>query len=196
MSGKIVSCGTLTNNGRKLSERDIREILDLKIKESSILIIPLKHNSLLSSARLFGRQLIQDFIHPAISFTLSHIAIQLTLERDYYIIMEYGPYYSEESEINEIRNSSIFSSFSESLNSSQNPKTQFNNLNYYYINKDGARLTIIPIQILDFIEQKFNSVFNFERPLSNVLNKRSLYSSYCLIVLICNHFGISLEQYL
>ena len=193
MSGSYVSTGMLTNNGRRLSRRDIRKILDLKIEESSILILPLKNNSLLSMARLFGRELIQDYIHPAFSFTLSHIAIQLTLERDYYVIMEYGQYYSEKSEM---KNSSIFASFSKSSNSSINPRTEFNNFHYYYINKDGVRLTIIPKQILNIIEQKFNSKFTFERPLSRLVNKRRLYSSLILIILICNHFGISLEQYI
>ena len=55
----------------------------------------------------FGK-MIQTFIHLAlISPILSHIAIQLTSERDYIVIIEYGQYYSEKSKI---KNTGIFAS--------------------------------------------------------------------------------------
>lgn len=92
----------------------------------------------------------QQGIHPAIfSPTLSHIAIQLNLENEYIAILEYGQYYSKESDA--IRNTGFFSSSSDSSNSKKQPRTVKNNLRYWYINKDGARLTVIDkIDGIDF----------------------------------------------
>lgn len=82
--------------------------MNLKIENLSIQIIPLKFNSGLTFIRGVGRAL-QQIIHPAIfSPTLSHIAIQLNLENKYIVIMEYGQYYSDKSEI---RNTNFLSSF-------------------------------------------------------------------------------------
>ena len=190
MSGSFLSTGMWTNKGKKLSEKEIEKILDLKIIELSIQIIPLKQNSGFTLFRCLGK-LAQDFIHPAIlSPTLSHIAIQLTLERDYIVIIEYGQYYSKESIK---KNTSIFASCSDGSNSSQNPRSEFNNLIYYYINKDGVRLTIIPIRIIFslFIINLFET--NLLRIARDQRGKISLYS---LLFMACNHYKIPYVKFI
>ena len=193
MSGSFTSTGSLNSlrsKNSKISEKEIEKILGLKIIELSIQIIPLKKNSGFSFFRNFGRA-IQTFIHPAIiSPTLSHIAIQLTLERDYIVIIEYGQYYSEKSKI---ENTSIFASCSDSLNTSQNPRTEFNKLTYYYINKDGVRLTIIPIKIIFLLE-----LINLyeDMILVGVGGLRGRISFFSLSIMICNHYGISFEEFI
>lgn len=65
--------------------------------------------------------------------TLSHISIQLMLKNsDYIYIIEYGQYFSKDTEIK----SNFFSS-----SSSNEPRESTNDHDYYYINKDGARIT-------------------------------------------------------
>ncbi len=109
MSGNFFSSGMLTNKGRKISLNDIDEIMKSKIENISIQIIPLKQNNGVTFIRYIGK-FVQTFIHPAIfSPTLSHIAIQLTLENDYFAILEYGQYYSEDSDK---KNYGLLSSFS------------------------------------------------------------------------------------
>ena len=76
--------------------------MNLKIRDLSLQIIPLKSNIHINRFRMVG-QVFQMFIHPRIlSPTLSHIAIQLNMENDKdIIIMEYGQYLTEQSEIDE-----------------------------------------------------------------------------------------------
>lgn len=138
----------------------------------------------------FGK-MIQTFIHLAlISPILSHIAIQLTSERDYIVIIEYGQYYSEKSKI---KNTSIFASCSDSSHSSQNPKSEFNKLTYYYINKDGVRLTIIPIKII-FLLELINIYENMV--LVGVGGLRGRISFFSLSIMACNHYNISFEEFI
>lgn len=138
MSGSFISTGMLTNNGE--AKLKIERIMNLRIENLSIQIIPIKFNSGLTFLRGVGRAF-QQLIHPAIfSPTLSHVAIQLNLGNKYIAIMEYGQYYSDKSEI---RNTNIFSSFSESSDSSNESRYETKDLLYWYINKDGARITLI-----------------------------------------------------
>lgn len=145
-------------------------------------------NTGVTITRFFGR-MFQQFIHPKIfSPTLSHIAIHLTLSKEsnivdysdyniiYNVILEYGQYYSDESE--EIKNS----------NSSKKCRTNNNNLQYYYINKDGARITLFSNENLFF----FNDFFQNE----DIINKNtnSIFSIPCLYIMASNHYGISIEE--
>ena len=128
MSGKIIGTGMLTNKGE--IKLDITKYLNLKIKDIVIHIIPLSTSNAVKAARTVGMYL-SIFLHSSLKPSLTHIAIQLNLDNSNDIlIIEYGQYYSENSELNK---SSIFSS------SSKNPRESTNDYIYYYINKDGAR---------------------------------------------------------
>ena len=136
MSGSCFSSGKLTNDGKKLLE--ISDILDGKIMSLDIYNIPLSEGLLMSSLRLVGK-IIQPFIHPSLSPSLCHIAIKLDIEniKDV-IIIEYGQYYSEDSKEEEKQ---LFASGSSSC--SNEPREEYNNYKYYYINTDGVRITRI-----------------------------------------------------
>ena len=177
MSGSFISTGMLTNDGKALLK--IENIMNLKIENLSIQIIPLKFNSGLTFIRGVGRAL-QQIIHPAIfSPTLSHIAIQLNLENKYIVIMEYGQYYSDKSEI---RNTNFLSSFSESSDSSNESRYESKNLLYWYINRDGARITLI-----DSIDGfKIDNLENF--PKDEI-------SLFALSVVAANQYHISIEEF-
>ena len=101
----------------------IEEYLHIKIKNIVIHSIPLIEHEAISMLRFFGKRL-QIFLHPKLSLTLSHIAIQLNLENDDIFIIEYGPYIRGESNIKNIYE----------MNSDNE---------YYYINTDGIRITKI-----------------------------------------------------
>ena len=169
MSGSSISSGILTNNEEDIPE--IERIMKLKIKELSIQIIPLTTNKNVNNIRMFG-QFFQLFIHPAIlSPTLSHIAIQLNMENDEdIIIMEYGQYLTEKSDIIN-KNNKIISSCDNCSGSSKGPKKANNsNCLYWYINKDGLRITKI----------------------SNIRNKNSKFITQ---IIALNHYGITLEEF-
>ena len=138
MSGGCIFTGLLTNNGNKGSEYEKNRLLNLEIKDLIIHCIPLSTDKKLENFREVGKS-IAGFIHPALTPTLCHSAIQLNMKNGEFIIIEYGQYLSKESKL---KNSGAFSSFNYS-NSSNNPRECQNDNTYYYINKDGARLTII-----------------------------------------------------
>ena len=134
MSGSFLSTGILTNKGANLLE--IERISNLKIKDITIQIIPLWSNNGAKKLRIFGR-ILQFFLHPMITPTLCHVAIQLNMESNKdFIIIEYGQYLSDKSEI--ISKSSFGSS-----DSSNDPRIHDDDALYWYINKDGARITRI-----------------------------------------------------
>ena len=179
MSGIFVSTGLITNNIEK--KLKLKGIMDLIKEDLSIQIIPLKLNSGVSFARIAGKAL-QQLIHPAIfSPTLSHIAIQLNLENNYIVIIEYGQYFSNDSELN---NTNIFSSCSKYSNTSNNiSRSENNNLLYFYINKDGARITLINTK-----EKGINSD-------KIALFSKEEISAFVLSVIAANHYGLSLEDF-
>ena len=177
MSGSFNSTGILTNGGKACDLDDIESIMNLKILNLSILIIPLSTGKPVFYLRFFGK-LLQQFIHPMIlSPTASHIAIYLSLEDGYNIIMEYGQYFSEKSEI---RNTGLFSTNSGISNSSNEIKrNNENDFKYYYINKDGVRLTVLHSSYLDSLCER--------RDLS--------YAYKCLDILAANFYKIPYEEY-
>ena len=139
MSGTFVSTGLITYKGGK--KLKLKGIMDLIVEDLSIKIIPLKLNSGVSFAIIIGKTL-QQLIHPAIfSPTFSYIAIQLNLENKYIVIIEYGQYFSNDSELNNINRFSSCSRYSSTSNNIS--RSENNNLLYFYINKDGARITLI-----------------------------------------------------
>lgn len=139
MSGFIRRTGKVSNNGEKKLE--IKNIIGLKIQDIVIHCIPLFNHTGVSVLRLIGKRL-QNFVHPALSFTLSHVAIQLNMENDDIIIIEYGQYLTEDSnKKSKILRDKIFEKFES--NCIDEARTDENDNLYYYINKDGARITKI-----------------------------------------------------
>jgi len=214
-SSKSRSSGKLTNEGKK--ELKIDELLKLNIARLNIYTIPLSDNKLVSFGRNVGAAF-QSFIHPRLSPTLLHIAIQLTLENGIIIIIEYGQYYSEDSDM---KNSNVFSSFSNSSDSSQNYRIEKNDFIYYYINKDGVRLTIIEQDMLkDFINyvinghsyfineevQNIQNIQDIEKTIKQMgklilsleryilLTKNNL-NDYIITIMACKHYKIPIRKY-
>ena len=132
MSGPLIFTGMLTNDGN--NELKIEDYLDFKIRDLIIHNIPLSISNTMTTLKTIGK-ILNPYFHSALTPTLSHIAIQLNVEntKDVFII-EYGQYYSKNSNLKE----SIFSS----SKSSKEPRKSLNKNDYYYINDiDGARLT-------------------------------------------------------
>ena len=145
MSGKFISTGNLTNDGNiGLKKEEIERLYKLKIKSLVIHSIPLSTQKSVTRLRTVGTML-SIFVHPMLSPTLCHIAIQLNLENDEIIIIEYGQYLTKKSEK---ETKSIFAS-SSSSGSSDEPRRITNNGNYWYINKDGVRLAKLGKNISD-----------------------------------------------
>ena len=129
MSGYFGSTGMLTNEGEK--KLDINEYKNLEIRDIVIHIIPLSTSKSVYKLRAIGG-ILKNFIPSIYHPSLTHIALQLNLENNKdVLIIEYGQYLTNDSE----QKKSIFSS------SSKGPRTGKNENFYYYINKDGARIT-------------------------------------------------------
>lgn len=163
MSGCFISTGKKTNNGEHLLNID--DLLNTKILSLVIHCVPLSNDLMTRIARARGKHL-QLFIHPALSFTLSHIAIQLNMENEDILIIEYGQYLTQESEIKK----GLFCSGSSG--SSAEPRTDSNGNLYYYINKDGARLTKIDQKKYFSNSQKTNEL------ISDIIAAENLHMSY------------------
>jgi hypothetical protein len=134
MSGCFASTGKKTNQGEKILE--LGDLVQTKINDIVIHAIPLSDSYFISILRFYGK-LFQSFIHPSLTVTLTHIAIQLNMENDDILIIEYGQYITKDS----IIKPGIFSSSGST--SSDNPREDKNDNSYYYINKDWARITKI-----------------------------------------------------
>lgn len=137
---------------------DIGHLLSIKINNLVIHSIPLSDSWLTSYMRYAGK-IYQPLIHPSLSFTLSHIAIQLNLENTDVMIIEYGQYLTKDSDI---KNGIAFSG----SKSSANPRKDANENSYYYINKDGVRITKIDKEKYDIKE---NSVEEMNKIISKII---------------------------
>ena len=123
----------LTNHGKNSLE--ISNISNLKILGLDIYSIPLSTSLFSDVMRGIGKVL-QPFFHPVISPTFCHIALKLNLENlDDIVIIEYGQYLTEES----LR---YFDRAISNLGSSDY-RSENNKAKYYYIKKDGVRITKI-----------------------------------------------------
>lgn len=209
----IMSSGKLTNEGKK--ELKIDELMKLKISNLNIYTIPLFDNKLISTIRNVG-SFLQPLIHPRLSPTFLHTAVQLTLENGIIVIIEYGQYYTEDSEIK--NSNTLFSSFSNSSDSS-NYRIEKNDFIYYYINKDGVRLTIIEQDILmDFIKyvnygfsEHFRNIegefiLDIDKTISQMVKRdvspiryhllrNNNLNNYLLILMACKHYKIPFSKY-
>ena len=165
MSGYFGSTAMLTNGGEK--KLDIEEYKKMVIKDIVIHIIPLSTSKSVYRLRAIGG-ILKNFIPSIYHPSLTHIAIQLNLEncKDV-LIIEYGQYITEDSK--QIKN--IFSS------SSKGPRTSNNDNYYYYINKDGARIT----RFEDNFLKGFNET-NIPKLITNLI--------------ACQHYQIPYEELL
>ena len=147
MSGQFISSRLLTNNG--LKELDINDYLNSKIKDISIHVIPLPIEKTFSTFQMIGSY-IKIFTPMIINpISLTHVAIQLNLEiSEDILIIEYGNYLTQD---NNLKKSQILSS--NSSNSSNEPRKNENENIYYYINKNGARITIFSSEKLKKIDK-------------------------------------------
>ena len=117
MNAAPISSGILANKGYFL---DIQNDLQNKIKNIIIHNIPLSTSNSMTVLKTIGK-ITSPLIHSAFTPTLSHIAIQLNLEdSDFIYIIEYGAYFSKDS---------------------QEPRKDKYTYDYYYINKDGVRIS-------------------------------------------------------
>ena len=186
----FISSGKLTNEGKK--ELKIDELMKLNIRNLNIYTVPIFQNKLISIGRNVCRSVLQPFIHSRLSPTLLHTAIQLTLENGIIVIIEYGQYYTEDSEM---KNSNIFSSCSDSSGSSQNYRIEKNDFIFYYINKDGVRLTIIEQEMLkDFINYVKNGFSDSYIIKLSLLQANNLHN-FILVIIACNYFKIPVREY-
>ena len=165
MSGSFISTGKETNNGDKKLE--IENLLSYNIESLIIYSIPLFHKSL--NLILFGKfwkylKFSLQLFSPIFSScsNLSHIAIQLNLKNDDIIIIEYGQYLTKDSK----KKNNLFST----SGSSKNPRKETNENIYYYINKDGVRLTKINKRYYNIIPHIIASdIYNI-----NLNNKKNI----------------------
>ena len=135
MSGKCFSSGKLTNKGAK--DLYIRPYLNLKIDSISLFIIPISLDSFRVDLAKRTENLLKVFLHPALLPTVSHVAVQLNMENKDLFLIEYGQYLTKDSEK---KSTGIFS-FTNYIESSNDPREETNDVSYYYINKDGVRIS-------------------------------------------------------
>ena len=134
MSGTFYSSGKLTNEGAK--KLDIRPYLNSKIDSISLYIIPIQLNKGMDILKGIEMRL-KLFLHPALIPNASHVAVQLNMENKDIFLMEYGQYLTKDSEK---ENVGMFSLLNK-VGSSSDPREENNDVEYYYINKDGVRIS-------------------------------------------------------
>ena len=127
---------------------------------------------------------IPSLYHPS----LTHRAIQLNLENTNDIaIIEYGQYFTKESDI---KNNFILSSCS----SSSNPRESKNENFYYYINEDGARISVFTE---DFLMKKFKGypyslkklIILLKELIDNLKGEKWEAKKYNVLTHNCQNFG-------
>ncbi len=167
MSGCFIFTGKETNNGEKNLILD--NLLSEKINNLVIHSIPLSTSPVASGLKYMGIKF-QNFVNPSLSPTLSHIAIQLNLENDDIVIIEYGQYITKDSDIK----NGFFSSGSKSSNT---PRKDSNDNLYYYINKDGARITAIN-------KEKYFNTYIYDS-VNNIIQK----------IIAAQHYNIPYDEF-
>ena len=134
-------------NTEEEKQLEINRLMNLRIKNLTIHIIPLKTNNFLNGLRNISKYF-QPFIHPAFTPTMTHIAIQLNLENNKDIlIIEYGKYCSEK----------------------YHRSKDINNHLYWYIDKDGIRITKINNKFFKYGETKKESQEKISKLISDIL---------------------------
>ena len=149
-----------------MAKLDISNISNLKILGLDIYSIPLSTSLFSDVMRGIGKVL-QPFFHPVISPTFCHIALKLNLENlDDIVIIEYGQYLTEES----LR---YFDRAISNLGSSYY-RSENNKAKYYYIKKDGVRITKIEkknrVSVSEYLNEVDNSILD-RNSISKKLNQ-------------------------
>ena len=149
MSGIFISTGLKTNKGVK--SLTIDDYLNKRIRALTIHVLPLSIDKKFTNFQIFAS--IWKVITPmVVNPSLTHIAIQLDLEdTDDILIIEYGQYLTEDSNL---ENKGILGSSISSSGSSKEPRENINDNIYYYINKDGVRITIFTSEKIKSIDYK------------------------------------------
>ena len=149
MSGKYYSSGLLTNKGS--NDLNIKDYLNQKIMDINLHIFPLSTNKKFTTFQIIG-SVLKVFTPMIVNPSLTHVAVQLNLERTKDVLLiEYGNYLTKDSN----NKNGILSSGSSS--SSKEPRENANDNIYYYINKDGVRITIFTYEKLKKCEDFNNS---------------------------------------
>ncbi len=192
MSGKYLSSGMLSNKGERIFEKELSTIMDLKIKSISILRIPL-FNSFFNHTLQDMLDCFKLLIHPAIfSLTLSHYAIQLNMENDKDIIIaEYGQYLAKDSNNIDVKYNYNFNNSS----STNIKREQENDNHYYYINKDGVRLTKVDF---DYYYKNLGN-YQYSHYIKNIRwtdVPEEIKSILILYIIASNHYKIPLNKFL
>ena len=179
MSGSFISSGVITY--KKEDPPEIYRLNNLKIESISIQVLPLTTNETINGLRYIGK-LLQPFIHPIFTPTICHVAIQLNMENNKdIIIMEYGQYYPKDYDTNQgilsVINSLRFESMA-SLDSINHPFREDAKNTFWYINRDGVRLSKVN-----------NDYFNDKDP-----NKEKIISDKVKKIIASYHYGLSIEE--
>jgi hypothetical protein len=149
MSGKYYSSGLLTNKGSK--DLNIKDYLNQKIMDINLHIFPLSTNIKFTTFQIIGT-LLKTLTPMIVNPSLTHVAVQLNLERTKDVLLiEYGNYLTKDSD----HKNGIFSSGSSS--SSEESRKNTNDNIYYYINKDGVRITLFTYEKLKKCEDFGNT---------------------------------------
>ena len=146
MSGECFSSGKLTNKGEK--KLDIIPYLNSKIDSINLYIMLIQLNTAIDIAKEIEVHA-KLFLHPAICPNISHVAVQLNMENKDLFLIEYGQYLTKDSEK---ENLGIFS-LSDNIESSNNPRKENNDVDYYYINKDGVRISKLSFKLEGDLEE-------------------------------------------
>ena len=179
MSGSVISSGVITYNLEKPSE--INRLNKLKIESLSIQVLPLTTNQIINGLRYIGK-LLQPFIHPIFTPTICHVAIQLNMENNEdIIIMEYGQYYPKVYDRNRgfssfINSVAQFESMA-SLESINHPFREDAKNTFWYINKDGVRLSKVN-------NDYFNGKDQNKEKVSDKVKK----------IIASHHYGLSIDD--
>lgn len=179
MSGSFISSGVITY--KKEDPPEIYRLNNLKIESISIQVLPLTTSEIINGLRYIGK-LLQPFVHPIFTPTICHVAIQLNMENNEdIIIMEYGQYYPKDYDPNQgilsVINSVRFESMA-SLDSINHPFREDAKNTFWYINKDGVRLSKVN-----------NDYFNDKDP-----NKEKIISDKVKKIIASHHYGLSIEE--
>lgn len=150
------SSGQLRNNGNcgNLESPEIQKIYNLEIKSAKLITIPLKKGMNYVNMGL-------DYIHygviPYTPYYLKfvHIALDLILENNISVVIEYGCYLTKESDLKKFQNITKYRA------------PEDNNIIYYYPFKDGISFYIIKIDDLrrfynnekDIIEENIKNLY-------------------------------------
>lgn len=138
----FISSGMVTNNGDRLF--DINPYLNRRIEGIVIHCIPVGDPTVSINLKTLLTPL--TIVLP-ISPTLSHIIIQILFDNYDFMFMEYGQYITRES-------SERLQGINNLNSSSSQPRRENNDNLYYYVNRDGVRITKLNIDIANLVRNK------------------------------------------